>query len=70
MPFHTTYITIVCVALSSPLLLHPFFSADFFAQGFVELPGAGHCPMDEAPHLTDPVVLDFVAKHFNKKISK
>ncbi|CBJ33720.1 conserved unknown protein [Ectocarpus siliculosus] len=36
-------------------------------EGFVELPGAGHCPMDEAPHLTDPVVLDFVAKHYKKE---
>eukprot|EP00752_Nemacystus_decipiens_P009979 g8899.t1 len=40
--------------------------ADFDSvEDFIELPGAGHCPMDEAPQLTDPVVLDFVAKHYN-----
>ncbi|CAN0213882.1 unnamed protein product, partial [Laminaria digitata] len=33
-------------------------------EDFIDLPGAGHCPQDEAPHLTDPVVLDFVNKHY------
>lgn len=70
---HTYYIcTTVCVLLrrfaanfysDRPAFCLPCFSP---TQGFIELPGAGHCPMDETPHLTDPVVLDFVAKHYNK----
>ncbi|CAM9602744.1 unnamed protein product [Ascophyllum nodosum] len=35
-------------------------------ESFVDLVGAGHCPQDEAPHLTDPLILDFVAKHYRK----
>lgn len=35
-------------------------------EDFIDLPGAGHCPQDEAPHLTDPIVLDFVNKHYKK----
>ena len=45
----------------------PSLGAIFCPQDFIELPGAGHCPMDEAPQLTDPVVLDFVAKHYSKR---
>mmetsp|Transcript_9061 Transcript_9061/g.22587 ORF Transcript_9061/g.22587 Transcript_9061/m.22587 type:complete len:160 (+) Transcript_9061:490-969(+) len=30
---------------------------------FVELPGVGHCPMDEVPDQINPMVLDFIAKH-------
>jgi pimeloyl-ACP methyl ester carboxylesterase len=30
---------------------------------FVELPGVGHCPQDEAPHLVNPLVADFIRKH-------
>ncbi|CAM9973729.1 unnamed protein product, partial [Sphacelaria rigidula] len=32
-------------------------------QEFITLPGAGHCPMDEAPHLVNPVIINFVEKH-------
>jgi pimeloyl-ACP methyl ester carboxylesterase len=28
---------------------------------FVELPGCGHCPMDEAPQLVNPRIKAFVA---------
>ena len=27
---------------------------------FVELPGVGHCPMDEAPDLINPLLMEFV----------
>ncbi|PSC67131.1 chloroplastic isoform X2, partial [Micractinium conductrix] len=31
-------------------------------QEFVSLPGVGHCPQDEAPHLVNPLILDFVRR--------
>lgn len=27
---------------------------------FVPLPGAGHCPQDEAPQMVNPLILEFV----------
>ena len=27
---------------------------------FIEIPGVGHCPMDEAPDLVNPLLLEFV----------
>jgi hypothetical protein len=30
------------------------------AAEFVELPGVGHCPQDEAPHLVNPLIEAFV----------
>lgn len=27
---------------------------------FIELPGVGHCPMDEAPELINPLLMEFV----------
>ena len=32
-------------------------------EEYVELPGVGHCPMDEAPHLVNPRILSFVERH-------
>ncbi|KAK9814391.1 hypothetical protein WJX72_005098 [[Myrmecia] bisecta] len=32
-------------------------------EEFVVLPGAGHCPQDEAPHLVNPAILRFIARH-------
>ena len=32
-------------------------------EEFIELPGVGHCPQDEAPHLVNPLILDWVARH-------
>ncbi|KAL3829264.1 hypothetical protein ACJIZ3_018066 [Penstemon smallii] len=32
-------------------------------QDFVVLPNVGHCPQDEAPHLVNPLVTSFVARH-------
>ena len=32
-------------------------------QEFVSLPGVGHCPQDEAPHLVNPLILEFVQRH-------
>jgi len=30
---------------------------------FTELPGVGHCPMDEAPHLVNPLIQKFIDRH-------
>ncbi|KAG6630152.1 uncharacterized hydrolase YugF isoform X1 [Carya illinoinensis] len=32
-------------------------------EDFVILPNVGHCPQDEAPHLVNPLVKSFVARH-------
>ncbi|KAL0451942.1 UNVERIFIED_CONTAM: putative aminoacrylate hydrolase RutD [Sesamum latifolium] len=32
-------------------------------EDFVVLPNVGHCPQDEAPHLVNPVITSFVARH-------
>ncbi|KAH8512374.1 hypothetical protein H0E87_005853 [Populus deltoides] len=32
-------------------------------EDFVTLPNVGHCPQDEAPHLVNPLVESFVARH-------
>ncbi|KAI5653073.1 hypothetical protein M9H77_30260 [Catharanthus roseus] len=32
-------------------------------ENFVVLPDVGHCPQDEAPHLVNPIVESFVARH-------
>ncbi|KAE8036940.1 hypothetical protein FH972_009571 [Carpinus fangiana] len=32
-------------------------------EDFVALPNVGHCPQDEAPHLVNPLVESFVARH-------
>ncbi|KAK2641521.1 hypothetical protein Ddye_023284 [Dipteronia dyeriana] len=32
-------------------------------EDFVVLPNVGHCPQDEAPHLVNPLVQSFVARH-------
>ena len=32
-------------------------------EEFVVLPGVGHCPQDEAPHLVNPLITRFVAKY-------
>ena len=31
-------------------------------EAFITLAGVGHCPQDEAPHLVNPLVADFVAR--------
>ncbi|CAM9332594.1 unnamed protein product [Discosporangium mesarthrocarpum] len=33
-------------------------------EDFITLPGAGHCPQDEVPHLTNPIIKQFVEKHY------
>lgn len=33
-------------------------------EEFVPLPGVGHCPQDEAPHLVHPVIQRFVQRHW------
>ncbi|KAI3470093.1 hypothetical protein Pfo_026756 [Paulownia fortunei] len=32
-------------------------------EDFVVLPNVGHCPQDEAPHLVNPLITSFVARH-------
>lgn len=32
-------------------------------EEYIELPGVGHCPQDEAPQLVNPIILEFVARH-------
>ncbi|GMH33458.1 hypothetical protein BSKO_01292 [Bryopsis sp. KO-2023] len=32
-------------------------------EEFVELPGVGHCPHDEAPHIVNPLIERFVIRH-------
>jgi pimeloyl-ACP methyl ester carboxylesterase len=32
-------------------------------EEFVVFPNVGHCPQDEAPHLVNPLVEQFVARH-------
>ena len=32
-------------------------------EEFVPLPGLGHCPMDEAPEVVNPLIAAFVARH-------
>lgn len=32
-------------------------------QKYTELPGVGHCPQDEAPHLVNPLIKDFVMRN-------
>lgn len=32
-------------------------------EEFVELPGIGHCPMDEAPDVVNPKMLAFIERH-------
>jgi pimeloyl-ACP methyl ester carboxylesterase len=37
-----------------------------YAEEFVELPGVGHCPMDEAPDQVNPLIAAFAARHADK----
>jgi pimeloyl-ACP methyl ester carboxylesterase len=37
-----------------------------YAEEFIELPGVGHCPMDEAPELVNPLIAAFVERHAAK----
>jgi pimeloyl-ACP methyl ester carboxylesterase len=34
-----------------------------YAEEFVELPGLGHCPMDESPERVNPLIRRFVERH-------
>ncbi|KAJ0510931.1 putative alpha/beta hydrolase-1 [Helianthus annuus] len=36
-------------------------------EDLIALPGVGHCPQDEAPHLVNPLVESFVARHATMK---
>ncbi|GMP92119.1 hypothetical protein CsSME_00042480 [Camellia sinensis var. sinensis] len=38
-------------------------------EDFIVLPNVGHCPQDEAPHLVNPIVESFVARHATPQVS-
>ncbi|PSS14498.1 Pheophytinase [Actinidia chinensis var. chinensis] len=38
-------------------------------EDFIVLPNVGHCPQDEAPHLVNPLVESFVARHVTSQAS-
>ncbi|XP_059659609.1 pheophytinase, chloroplastic [Cornus florida] len=38
-------------------------------EDFIVLPDVGHCPQDEAPHLVNPIVESFVARHAKSEAS-
>ncbi|EOY32293.1 PREDICTED: pheophytinase, chloroplastic isoform X3 [Theobroma cacao] len=38
-------------------------------EDFIILPDVGHCPQDEAPHLVNPLVESFVARHYKSPAS-
>ncbi|KAK3003999.1 hypothetical protein RJ639_018505, partial [Escallonia herrerae] len=47
-----------------PIELGRAYSSNFDSvEDFVVLPNVGHCPQDEAPHLVNPPVESFVARH-------
>ena len=41
----------------------PLYAQAPNVERFVELPGVGHCPQDEAPQLVNPLIIDFVRRH-------
>lgn len=41
----------------------PLYATAPNVERFVELPGVGHCPQDEAPQLVNPLIIDFVRSH-------
>lgn len=49
-----------------PIELGRAYSQFESVEDFVTLPGAGHCPMDEAPHLVNPLIVNFVEKHASR----
>ncbi|CAH9108781.1 unnamed protein product [Cuscuta europaea] len=46
-----------------PLELGRAYSKFNTVEDFVVLPDVGHCPQDEAPHLVNPLVENFVSRH-------
>ena len=41
----------------------PLYASAPNVERFVELPGVGHCPQDEAPQLVNPLIADVVNRH-------
>lgn len=35
-------------------------------EEFIELPGVGHCPQDEAPHLVNPIIEKWIERHYKE----
>ncbi|GAA0140616.1 hypothetical protein Leryth_007917 [Lithospermum erythrorhizon] len=46
-----------------PINLGRAYSNFDTVEDFIALPGVGHCPQDEAPHIVNPIVNSFVARH-------
>ncbi|KAM7497498.1 hypothetical protein LguiA_021912 [Lonicera macranthoides] len=46
-----------------PIELGRAYSDFDSVESFVVLPNVGHCPQDEAPHLVNPLIESFVARH-------
>lgn len=59
------FFTGLLVAWCASYTRAPMLAAQEYAsvEEYVELPGVGHCPMDEAPDLVNPLVLSFVQRH-------
>jgi len=50
----------------SVALARPLYSPEAnpgVVSAFIELPGVGHCPQDEAPHLVNPLLVDWLLSH-------
>lgn len=46
-----------------PIELGKLYGAYSCVEEFRVLPNVGHCPQDEAPHLVNPLIEDFVSRH-------
>lgn len=46
-----------------PIVLGKAYGVFDTVEEFIVLPNVGHCPQDEAPHLVNPLVEKFVARH-------
>ncbi|KAL2456942.1 alpha/beta-hydrolase superfamily protein [Forsythia ovata] len=52
-----------------PLELGRAYAEFESVEDFIVLPNVGHCPQDEAPHLVNPLVMSFVARHATRSDS-
>eukprot|EP00249_Psilotum_nudum_P006458 c19785_g1_i1 orf=288-1397(-) len=51
-----------------PLELGRVYGDYTTVEDFVVLPNVGHCPQDEAPHLVNPLVEQFVCRHMDTSV--
>ncbi|MCO5562532.1 hypothetical protein L7F22_016159 [Adiantum nelumboides] len=52
-----------------PIELGRLYGAYSCVEEFLVLPNVGHCPQDEAPHLVNPLIENFVSRHANSHCS-